>query len=104
VWSSDVADLTCGEGDMYLYAIRDEDSRRVLGWAVADHMRTELVTAAVDWAVFVRCGRCAGTILHSDRGSQYTAHDMATACGRTRIISQLTRIGTGSGGTRRGST
>ncbi|MDT5183197.1 MAG: hypothetical protein QOI29_1355 [Mycobacterium sp.] len=89
---------------MYLYAIRDEHSRRVLGWAVADHMRTELVTAAVDRAVFVRCGRCAGTILHSDRRSQYTAHDMTTACGRTRIISQLTPIGPGSEDRRRGST
>jgi putative transposase len=85
MWSSDITYLTCGEGDMYLRAIRDEHSRRVLGWAVADRMRTELVTAAVDRAVFVRCGRCAGTILHSDRGSQYTAHDMATACGRHRL-------------------
>lgn len=74
VWSSDITDLTCGERDMYLCAIRDEHSRRVLGWGVADRMGTELVTAAEDRAVFVRCGRCAGTILHSDRGSQYTAH------------------------------
>jgi putative transposase len=56
VWSSDATDLTCGEGDMYLCAIRDEHSRRVLGWPVADRMGTELVTAAVDWAVFGAAG------------------------------------------------
>jgi putative transposase len=53
---------------MFLCAIRDEHSRRALGWAVDDHMRTELVITAVDRAVFTRGGRCAGTILHSDRG------------------------------------
>jgi putative transposase len=82
VWSSDITYLACGEGDMFLCAIRDEHSRRALGWAVDDHMRTELVTTAVDRAVFTRGGRIAGTILHSDRGSQYTAHDMAAACSR----------------------
>jgi putative transposase len=81
VWSSDITYLSCGEGDMFLCAIRDEHSRRVLGWAVDDHMRTELVTLAVARAVFVRGGRCGGVVLHSDRGGQYTAHDMAVACG-----------------------
>ena len=82
VWSSDITYLSCGEGDMYLCAIRDEHSRRALGWNTDDHMRTELVTTAVDRAVFVRGGRCRGTALHSDRGTQFTAHDMAAACSR----------------------
>ncbi|WP_157084364.1 integrase core domain-containing protein, partial [Millisia brevis] len=51
-------------------------------WSLADHMRTELVEAAVDAAVFTRGGSVAGTILHSDRGGQYTSHDIAGACGR----------------------
>lgn len=82
VWSSDITYLSCGEGDMYLCAIRDEHSRRVLGWAVDDHMRTELVTAALDRAVFTRGGHAEGVILQSDRGAQYTSHDMAAACSR----------------------
>ena len=82
VWTSDITYLTCGEGDAYLCAIRDEHSRRVLGWSLADHMRTELVEDAVDAAVLTRGGSVAGTILHSDRGGQYTSYDMASACRR----------------------
>jgi transposase InsO family protein len=80
VWSSDITFLTCGEGDMYLCAIRDEHSKRVLGWSVADHMLTELVTDALAQAVAVRGGHVGGTIMHSDRGAQYTARAMAKAC------------------------
>lgn len=56
--------------DIYLCAIRDEHSRRVLCWAVDDHMRTELVTTAVDRAVFTRGGHVKDVVLHSDRGTQ----------------------------------
>jgi putative transposase len=80
VWSSDITYLTCGEADMYLCAIRDEHSKRVLGWSVADHMLTELVTDALAQAIAVRGGNVSGTIMHSDRGSQYTAQAMAQAC------------------------
>ncbi|UVF76958.1 IS3 family transposase [Gordonia mangrovi] len=82
VWTSDITYLTCEEGDVYLCAIRDEHSRRILGWAVADHMRTELVVAAVDAAVHTRGGSVAGTVMHSDRASQFTSHDMAAACSK----------------------
>ena len=72
--------LTCGEGDMFLCAVRDEHSKRVLGWSVADHMLTELVTDALAQAVAVRDGNVGGTIMHSDRGCQFTARAMAQAC------------------------
>ena len=59
--------MTCGEGDMYLCAIRDEHSKRVLGWSIADHMLTELVTEALAQAVQVRGGQVGGTIIHRPR-------------------------------------
>ncbi len=93
MWTSDITYLTCGEGDAYLCAIRDEHSRRVLGWAVDEHMRTELVTAAADAAVFTRGGSVAGTIVHSDRGSQYTSYDMATACSRHGLLRSMGQTG-----------
>lgn len=80
VWSSDITYLNCGEGDMYLCAIKDEHSKRVLGWSVADHMLTELVTDALGQAVAVRGGAVEGTIMHSDRGVQFSARAMVKAC------------------------
>lgn len=93
VWTSDITYLTCGEGEMFLCAIKDEHSKKVLGWSVDDHMRTELVTDALEQAVTGRGGDCAGTIMHSDRGVQYTAHAMEQACGRYGLRRSMGRTG-----------
>jgi putative transposase len=82
VWLTDITYLTCGEGEMFLCAIRDGHSRKVLGYSIADHISAEMVAEAIDAAVAVRGGRCRGTILHSDRGGEYTAHLTAQACFR----------------------
>lgn len=82
VWTTDFTYLTCGEGDMFLCAIRDGHTRRVLGHAVADHIGADVVETAIEQAVAVRGGQVAGTILHSDRGGEFTAHLTAQACAR----------------------
>jgi putative transposase len=80
VWLTDITYLTCGEGDMFLCAVRDGHSRKVLGYSISDHIGAEMVTDAIDAAVATRGGGCRGTILHSDRGGEYTAHLTAEAC------------------------
>jgi putative transposase len=82
VWLTDITYLTCGEGDMFLCAIRDGHSRKVLGYSISDHISAEMVTDAIARAVADRSGKCRGAILHSDRGGEYTAHLTALACFR----------------------
>lgn len=82
VWTTDVTYLTCGEGDMFLCAIRDGHTRRVLGYSIADHIGADMVTAAIDDAVAARGSRVEATILHSDRGGEFTAGLTAQACAR----------------------
>ena len=82
VWLTDITYLSCGEGDMFLCAIRDGHSRKVLGYNVVDHISAEMVTEAIARAVEARGGRSRGTVLHSDRGGEFTADLTARACFR----------------------
>lgn len=68
--------MATGEGWLYLAAVLDACSRRVVGWAMADHLRAELVTDALAMAVGNR-RPAAGLVHHSDRGCQYPS----LACG-----------------------
>ena len=70
VWIGDITYVSCGTKWLYLAVVMDLYSRRVLGWAVADHLRSSLVEEAMVKALKAR--QCpAGLIFHSDRGSQY---------------------------------
>jgi transposase InsO family protein len=72
LWLSDITYIRTWEGWLYLAVILDAYSRKVVGWALADHMRTELVTAALQMALISRLP-APGLVCHSDRGSQYTS-------------------------------
>jgi transposase InsO family protein len=71
-WAGDITYVWTWEGWMYLATVIDLGSRRVVGWAMADHMRAELVCEALEMAIGRRRPG-PGLIFHSDRGSQYTS-------------------------------
>ncbi len=75
-WCGDITYIPTWEGWAYLATVIDLASRRVVGWAMADHMRTDLVADALRMACAQRRPP-AGVIFHSDRGCQYTSRDYA---------------------------
>jgi putative transposase len=72
IWLADISYIRTWEGWLYLAVILDAFSRKVVGWAVADHLRTELATAALQMALTSR-RPAPGLIHHTDRGSQYVS-------------------------------
>lgn len=76
-WVGDITYIRTPIGWLYLATVIDLGSRRLIGYAMANHMRTELVLDALNMAVAARGGRVGGTIFHSDRGSQYMSHEYA---------------------------
>ena len=73
VWYSDITLIKTAEGWLYLAAVMDAYSKRVVGYAMDRHMRTDLVVQALRMATKQR-HVCKGLIHHSDKGSQYTSH------------------------------
>ncbi len=82
LWCTDVTEHPTGEGKVYCCAVLDVFSRTVVGWSIADHMRSDLVVDALEMARWRRRPE-PGVIVHSDRGSQYTSwvfgHRLRTA-------------------------
>jgi transposase InsO family protein len=69
-WAGDITYVPTGEDWLFLSTVIDLFSRRVIGWGVADHLRTPLVGSALEMAVATRGGGVDGVVFHSDRGCQ----------------------------------
>ena len=93
VWTSDITYLRTGEGWLYLCAVRDGCSRRVIGWALDDHMRTDLVESALSMAVAMRGELAETVIFHADRGRQYTSAQLARFADRHNLARSVGRTG-----------
>jgi transposase InsO family protein len=91
-WCGDITYVKTWDGWAYLATVIDLHSRAVVGWAIADHMRTELVTAALDMALAHRSPP-VDVIFHSDRGTQYTSGRFADYCEENGIRRSLGRTG-----------
>lgn len=84
LWVADITYLRSWEGWLYLAAVQDAFSRRIVGWSMADHMRSELVEDALAMAVARRRPE-AGLIHHSDQGSQFVSLGFGQACAKAGI-------------------
>jgi putative transposase len=93
VWLADITYIPTREGFLYLAFILDTHSRKVVGWSMASHMRTELVVDALEMAVWRR-RPVAGLVHHSDRGVQYTAISFGKRLEEVGIVPSMGRTGT----------
>ena len=89
-WAGDITYLRTGEGWCYLATVIDLASRRVVGFALAEHMRASLVCEAMEMALKARRPG-PGLVYHSDRGSQYTSHKFRELLGAWGILQSLSR-------------
>jgi putative transposase len=93
VWTADITYVPTWQGFVYLAVVLDVFSRRIVGWAMAEHMRTELVTDALAMALHQRRPQ-AGVIHHSDKGSQYTSIAFGWRCEQAGVRPSTGRTGT----------
>ena len=91
-WATDITYIPTEEGWLYLAGVIDLCSRRVVGWSMADHMRTELVSDALRMALAARRPG-AGLMHHSDRGVQYASEDYQGLLARHRITVSMSGRG-----------
>lgn len=93
LWFGDITYIYTMTGWAYLATVIDGFSRKVVGWAIADHMREELVIEALSMAVASRRPGTGQVIFHSDRGSQYTGQGFRDSCFSSGIIPSVGKTG-----------
>jgi putative transposase len=92
LWVADITYVPTWEGFLYLVVVLDVFSRRVIGWSMADHLRTELVVAALEMAVWNR-RPTTSVIHHSDHGGQYTSLLFGERCRQVGIRCSMGSVG-----------
>lgn len=92
VWATDITYVRTWEGWLYLAVVVDLFSRRIVGWSMATHMRTELALGALNMALGRR-SPAHKMHHHSDRGSQYASHDYRNALSANNIVCSMSRKG-----------
>jgi putative transposase len=93
IWVADLTEHRTGEGKVYLCAIKDLFSNRIVGWAIDSRMKARLVVAAIEMAVARRDGEVADCIFHSDRGSQFRARKVHRALARHGLVGSMGQVG-----------
>jgi putative transposase len=91
LWVADITYIPSSAGFLYLAVVLDAWSRRIVGWAMETHLRTELVLKALDMAVAQR--KPIDVIHHSDQGSQYTALEFGGRCRQASVRPSMGSVG-----------
>ena len=91
LWVADITYIPTWAGFLYLAVVLDAWSRKVIGWDMATHLRTELVLAALEMALYQR--RPREVIHHSDQGTQYTSIAFGLRCRRTGVRPSMGSVG-----------
>ncbi len=91
LWVADITYIPTWAGFLYLAVVLDVWSRKIVGWAMASHLRTSLVTAALNMAIAQR--RPAGVIHHSDQGCQYTSIEFGKRCREAGVRPSMGSVG-----------
>jgi putative transposase len=92
-WAGDITYVRTGRGWLYVASVLDLGSRRLLGYAMANHMRTDLIADALTMAVAARGGATTGIVFHSDRGSQYLSDQYRTLLDELGMVQSVGRTG-----------
>ncbi|MFB9387737.1 IS3 family transposase, partial [Pseudonocardia petroleophila] len=93
LWLTDITEHPTGEGKIYLCAIKDACSKRIVGYSIDARMTSALAVTALRNAVALR-GTSAATIVHSDRGSQFRSHAYQRELRAARLRGSMGRVGT----------
>ena len=93
LWVMDVTEHPTGEGKVYLAVVLDAWSRRVVGWSIADHIRSELVVDAMQMAIWRRRPPAGRTVAHSDHGSTYTSWAFGRRLRAAGLLGSMGSIG-----------
>ena len=91
LWVADITYVPTWAGFLYLAVVLDVFSRRIVGWAMANHLRTELIVQALDMAIFRR--RPQDVIHHSDQGCQYTSIEFGRRCREKGVRPSMGSVG-----------
>lgn len=92
LWLADITEHGTDEGKLYLCAIKDAYSNRIVGYSIDTRMKSRLATQALANAV-ARRGDVAGCVVHSDRGSQFRSRKFVLALSRNDMVGSMGRVG-----------
>jgi putative transposase len=91
LWVADITYIPTCAGFLYLAVVLDAFSRKIVGWAMAEHLRTELVLSALNMAIGQR--RPRGVVHHSDQGTQYTSIEFGLRCKEAKVRPSMGTVG-----------